>query len=47
MIRIALCDDHTLVRNAIARLLAREEDMAVVVEASDGVALLEIGRAHV
>jgi DNA-binding NarL/FixJ family response regulator len=35
-IRILLADDHTLLRNGISALLADEQDMTVVGEASDG-----------
>ena len=36
MIRVLLADDHALVREGLRALLARESDMHVVAEASDG-----------
>jgi DNA-binding NarL/FixJ family response regulator len=36
MIRILLADDHTIVREGLRALLAREPDMRVVAEAEDG-----------
>lgn len=40
MIRIALADDHVLVRSSIASLISRLRDCAVVLEASSGEELL-------
>ncbi|WP_019946340.1 response regulator [Hymenobacter aerophilus] len=42
MIRIILADDHTILRDGISALLAREPDMQVVGEAANGQALLEL-----
>jgi len=36
-IRVLIVDDHAMVRDGIAALLERQEDMAAVAEASDGV----------
>ncbi len=41
MIRIALADDQALVRSGLRALLAGHPDLEVVLEASDGAALLE------
>jgi DNA-binding NarL/FixJ family response regulator len=41
MIRVFLVDDHTVLRNGIRALLANEEGLEVVGEASDGLGLLE------
>ncbi|MBT2558876.1 response regulator transcription factor [Hymenobacter sp. ISL-91] len=42
MIRIILADDHTILRDGISALLAREPNMQVVGEAANGQALLEL-----
>ncbi|SDX83367.1 response regulator [Hymenobacter psychrophilus] len=42
MIRILLADDHTILRDGIRALLAREADLQVVGEAANGQALLEL-----
>ncbi|MBX0289327.1 response regulator transcription factor [Hymenobacter sp. HSC-4F20] len=42
MIRIALADDHAIIRDGIRALLQEEEDMAVVGEASNGHQLLAL-----
>lgn len=44
MIRVAVADDHQLVRQGICALLERQEDMEVVGEASDGRAAVELAR---
>jgi DNA-binding NarL/FixJ family response regulator len=43
-IRVVLADDHPIVRSGIRGLLEREPDIAVVAEASDGVAALRLAR---
>ncbi|WP_020667118.1 response regulator [Amycolatopsis nigrescens] len=45
MIRVALADDHELVRMGLRVLIDREEDMAVVGEVNSGEAALELIRA--
>lgn len=40
-LRIVVADDHPVVREGIASLVARERDMAVVAEAADGAAAVE------
>src|SRR5512134_31370 len=40
--RIALADDHVLLRQGLAKLLEGEEDFEVVGEARDGLELLEL-----
>lgn len=42
MIRVLLADDHTILRDGIGALLAREADLHVVGEAANGYALLEL-----
>ncbi|MDU0369663.1 response regulator [Hymenobacter endophyticus] len=42
MIRILLTDDHAILRDGIRALLAREPDMEVVGEATNGQAMLEL-----
>lgn len=41
MIRLILADDHTIVREGIKQLLTMADDIAVVAEAENGLALLE------
>ncbi|MDD4891664.1 MAG: response regulator, partial [Phycisphaerae bacterium] len=41
-IRILLADDHAIVRQGLARLIAQEADMEVVGEAVDGLAVVEL-----
>jgi DNA-binding NarL/FixJ family response regulator len=41
-IRVFLCDDHTLFRQGIRKLLELEKDIEVVGEANNGVEMLEI-----
>jgi len=43
-IRVLLVDDHLVVRQGLARLLAEEADFEVVGEASDGPAALDLAR---
>ncbi|HEY0702451.1 MAG TPA: response regulator transcription factor [Candidatus Acidoferrales bacterium] len=45
-IRIALADDHPLLRQGIAALIADQPDMQLVVEASNGLDAIEKFRAH-
>ena len=42
MIRVAIVDDQSLIRTAVAALLGSEPDIVVVGEASDGVGALEL-----
>jgi two-component system response regulator NreC len=44
MIRILLADDHTLVREGLRALLAREADLKIVAEAGDGREALQRAR---
>lgn len=44
-IKVFLCDDHTLFRQGLKKLLDLEKDMRVVGEASDGDKMLEMLRA--
>lgn len=46
MIRILVADDHTLLRQALAALLAAQEGLQVVAEASNGREALDKARAH-
>ncbi|GAA0221005.1 hypothetical protein GCM10010492_18910 [Saccharothrix mutabilis subsp. mutabilis] len=46
MIRIVLADDEDLIRGALAALLELEDDLSVVVQASDGDAAVAAVRAH-
>ena len=46
MITVALCDDHRMLRDALAGILAAESDIEVVGAASDGVAVIELVRKH-
>jgi len=46
MIRILTVDDHPLLREGIAAVLASEQDMALVAEAADGREALEQFRTH-
>jgi len=41
-IRVFLCDDHTLFREGVRKLLELEQDVAVVGEASNGIEMLKI-----
>ncbi|UOQ77494.1 response regulator transcription factor [Hymenobacter sp. 5516J-16] len=42
MIRIALADDHAIIRDGIRALLSGEDDLQVVAEASNGRQLLAL-----
>jgi len=42
MIRIAIADDHKLVRKSLSLLLSTSKQLEVVAEASDGIELLEV-----
>lgn len=42
MIRIAIADDHGLVRLGIRSLLEEEDDMSIVGEAEDGEAIIRL-----
>jgi two-component system NarL family response regulator len=44
-IRVVLVDDHTVVRQGLARLLREEPDMEIVGEASDGESAINLIRA--
>lgn len=44
MIRVLVADDHTIVREGLRVLLAREADLAVVAEAGDGREALQLAR---
>ena len=44
MIRVAIADDHTILREGLRQLLAAEPDVAVVAEAADGHEALAIAR---
>lgn len=46
-IRVLAVDDHPVVLNGIRAVIAKEHDMAVVAEASDGVAAVELYHEHV
>jgi DNA-binding NarL/FixJ family response regulator len=45
MIRVLIADDHEVVRAGLAMLLARFEDLAVVGEAADGAAAIDLAAA--
>jgi len=45
-IKIALVDDHLLVRNGIKSLLEEEQDMLVIAEGSNGLEAIEIVENH-
>jgi DNA-binding NarL/FixJ family response regulator len=45
-IRILIADDHAVVREGLAAIIARRSDMQVVAEAADGVQAVELSRAH-
>ncbi|MCC7038926.1 MAG: response regulator transcription factor [Burkholderiales bacterium] len=45
MIRVAIADDHTILREGLRQLLASAADVAVVAEAADGDAALALARA--
>ena len=45
-IRILVVDDHPMLRNGIAALLATQEDMTLIAEASNGKEAVEKFRAH-
>jgi two-component system, NarL family, response regulator NreC len=44
MIRVAIADDHAIVRAGLRALISCEPDMTLVAEAADGKEALEIGR---
>ncbi len=46
MIRIVLAEDQSMLRSALAALLALEEDMEIVGQAADGIDALRQVRAH-
>lgn len=43
-IKVFLCDDHTLFRQGVRKLLELEKDIAVVGEASNGVEMIEMSK---
>ncbi|MBT2498181.1 response regulator transcription factor [Agromyces sp. ISL-38] len=45
-IRVAIADDQELIRSALAAMIEVHDGLELVVEASDGAALLEQARAH-
>lgn len=45
-IRVLIADDHAVVREGLAAIIARRPDMLVVGEAADGVAALAMARAE-
>ncbi len=45
-IHILIADDHAVVREGLAAMIARRSDMQVVAEAADGVQAVELSRAH-
>ena len=45
LIRVALCDDHAVVRGGLRRILAEEPDLEVVGEAGNGTAAIAIAAA--
>jgi DNA-binding NarL/FixJ family response regulator len=45
-IRLLIAEDETLVRHALARLLATEDDIEVVEQAANGEAALRLAREH-
>ncbi len=45
-IRVALCDDHRMLRDALTAMLVAEGDIEVVGTAGDGEAILEVVRAQ-
>jgi two-component system, NarL family, response regulator len=45
-IRVAVFDDHTMVREGIVALLQMQEDFEIVGQAGDGGAAIEVYRAH-
>ncbi|MEE4175698.1 MAG: response regulator transcription factor, partial [Xanthomonadales bacterium] len=46
MIRVVLAEDQSMLRSALAALLALEDDMEIIGEAADGQAALRLVRAH-
>jgi DNA-binding NarL/FixJ family response regulator len=46
VIRILIADDHGIVRSGLRMLIERQNDMAVVAEAGDGVEALELSQAE-
>jgi two-component system response regulator NreC len=46
MIRVALCDDHAVVRSGLARIVDDEEDLRVVGEAGTAEAAIALARAE-
>jgi two-component system NarL family response regulator len=45
-IRVLIADDHAIVREGLAALIARRQDMEVVAEAENGESAVELARQH-
>ena len=45
-IRVLIADDHAVVREGLAAMIARRSDMQVVAEAADGAQAVELSRAY-
>ncbi len=45
-IRVLIADDHAVVREGLAAMIARRSDMQVVAEAADGAQAVELARVH-
>ncbi len=45
-IRVLIADDHAVIREGLAAMIARQSDMQVVAEAADGAQAVELARAH-
>ncbi len=45
-IRILIADDHAVLREELAAMIARRADMRVVAEAVDGAQAIELSRTH-
>ena len=45
-IRILLVDDHTIIRQGLKAILARETDIQIIAEAADGLEAVRLARQH-